>query len=330
MALARRGLRASLALMACAAIVLAGLELFCRFGIPRISRIEGQVATEYRAACAFKGRPSSPTHLLVLGNSLLERGVHFTAMQRTLAPDIDARRFVVSNTSYYDWYFGLRRLFARGSRPNTVVLVLNPRQLVMTSIRGEYFAYHLMQGVDVVAVARALRLSNTEASNLAFASHSALFGLGAEFRKVLAGRLIPGLPRLTVLMTKFDRPPLQRSKVIEESVTRLRALREVAGRYGTRVVLVVPPTHDGIGAAGYSAVQEAGTVAGVTVLVPVAPETLGPEHFSPDNFHLSDRGAELFTARLVKALREQDLAGNLRPEPAGEAIVSAHPPQRQE
>jgi len=319
--------RASLAVVVCAAIVLAGLEAICRFGIPRISKIEGRVAAEYRAACALEGGPSGPTRLLVLGNSLLESGVHFPTMQRTLAPAIDARRFVVLSTSYYDWYFGLRRLFAQGARPDTVVLVLNPRQLVNTSVRGEYFAYHLMRGADVVAVARTLRLSNTEASNLAFANHSALFGVGSELRKVLAGRLIPGLPRLTALMTRSDLPPLRRSAVIAECVTRLRALRAEAGQHGARVVVVVPPTPDGIGEAGYPAVQEAGALAGVTVLVPLAPETLSAEHYSADGFHLNAHGAELFTARLAQALRAQNLAGRLRPEPAAAAVVPAHTPR---
>ena len=50
------------------------------------------------------------------------------------------------------------------------------------------------------------------------------------------------------------------------------------------------------------AVARAGRAAGMPVLIPVAPGELGPSYFK-DGFHLNQRGAEIFTARLVEALK---------------------------
>jgi len=53
----------------------------------------------------------------MLGNSLLLEGVEFPGLSRDLRPEIEARRFVVDNTSYLDWYYGIRSLLRRGARP---------------------------------------------------------------------------------------------------------------------------------------------------------------------------------------------------------------------
>ena len=85
----------------------------------------------------------------MLGNSLLNAGIRFDEAHALLLPEIDARRLMVFDTTYYDWYYGIRRLYAEGVRPDVVILVLTPRQLTISKIRGNYFAYHLMRMADV-------------------------------------------------------------------------------------------------------------------------------------------------------------------------------------
>ena len=187
------------------------LEAACRLAVPRISRIEYQVVEERKAVLAAGRPPVSGLQVIVLGNSLLESGLHFDEARRLLSPDIDTRRWVVHDTSYYDWYYGLRRLLAEGSRPDVVILVLTPTQMAMSKIRGNYFGYDMMRMADLFSVARDVGLSNTETSNLAFANLSAFFGLGAEVRKWLLGRVFRTCPRLTRLMTAA-----QSARLVEE------------------------------------------------------------------------------------------------------------------
>ena len=82
------------------------------------------VNEEYQAAIHLRKTPGSKTkHILILGNSLVGQGIDFGALQQTLPPDWKAHRFWIYNTYYTDWYFGLRRLFAEGSRPDVVAIL---------------------------------------------------------------------------------------------------------------------------------------------------------------------------------------------------------------
>ena len=135
----RVGLRASLALCLLLVLLSLGLEAVFRLGMPRISRIERLLEEEYDGALRSGKVPTSGLQALVLGNSLLDAGIRFEEAGHLLTPDIDARRWMVANTDYNDWYYGLRRLFAEGSRPEAVILMLTPRQLATSTIRGNYF-----------------------------------------------------------------------------------------------------------------------------------------------------------------------------------------------
>jgi len=297
---------ACLAFVAIAVFFLASLELLFRVGVQRVSRIEQRVVREYKSVLESGRRPSSAKQVIILGNSLLESGLQFEVARNALLTCIDARRLVVENTNYHDWYFGLRGLFDEGSRPNAVVLVMTPRQFVGSTVRGPYFAYHLMRTADLPLVVKELKLSNTEASNLAFANASAFFGLSAEVRKWIAGVIFPDLPGLMNLATRPRYQPLIEELVYSTSLVRFQELLELTNQYHSRFILIVPPTDDGrVMAGGYSAIRRAGVAAGVSVLIPVHPDSLLPEHYSDSGLHLNVRGAEVFTRCFVESLRRE-------------------------
>ena len=76
------------------------------------------------------------THVLVVGNSLLDEDVRFDRLHDALAARWDARRFVVEQTFYYDWYYGLKRLYREGARPDVVVLMLSHETVASHRDRG--------------------------------------------------------------------------------------------------------------------------------------------------------------------------------------------------
>ncbi len=280
----------------------AGVELLCRFGVPRISRIERRTAQELRSVLDGTNQASTTTRVLVLGNSLLAAGIQFDRVHQALLPDIDAKRFVVEDTQYYDWYYGMRMLFSKGARPDVVVLVLNSRQLVSLRIRGDYSAYQLIQAGDILRASRDLELSNTQASSLAFANISAFFGLRSEIRKLVAGIIFPDLPALMTKMTRQQLTPMDDEIVFATTAKRLETLRGLAAEWKSRVIVLIPPAAATNRAD--TAVQRAGRAAGVQVLLPVAGGSLQADHYS-DGFHLNERGAEVFTASVIEALRQE-------------------------
>jgi hypothetical protein len=300
----RTGLRASLLLVLILALLATALEAACRLAVPRISQIEHRVVEEHRVVLASGNAPAAGFQAIVLGNSLLEAGIRFDEARRLLSPEIDARRWVIHDTFYFDWYYGLRRLFADGCRPDVVVLVLTPRQLVRSKIRGNYFGYHLMRMADLFSVASDLGLSNTETSSLAFANLSAFFGLGAEVRKWLAGQVFQDLPELTKLMIGERTGPLVEGPIESICLQRLRALRQLTAQHGAGFVLVIPPTSGNTSEVECAAARRTGSLAGVSVLEPVPVNSLLIDHYA-DGFHLNTRGAEIFTRSFVEAIRKE-------------------------
>ena len=297
------GRRGYAALLAVVSLLFAGVELASRYAFPRIDRGMRRNIAEVSAALRVRKQADGLKRVIVVGNSLLDNGVRFDDAARSLRPEIDAARVMVPDTNYYDWYYGLRKLLAGGARPDTVVLMLSPRQLVADRIRGDYSACHMFLTSDVFRAARRLNLPNTETSNLMFANFSAYFGDGGEIRKGIVRRTIPSLPALMALMTHTEAPPLVADDVFKTATNRLKELRELAAEWNTRIVLVVPPSGEPKCDTAYNEVQLAGVAAGVQVVVPVAAGSI-PGSFYSDGFHLNPRGAALFTPRFVEAVRK--------------------------
>lgn len=280
------------------------MELACRFRNSRFNQYERRIETEYQDLLHFSDRSPDTVRAVVLGNSLLGMGVHFDEVKQRLLPGIEVRRFLVEDTNYFDWKYGIRRLLSGGIRPDVIVLVMTPRQFVSTRIHDDDFAFHLMNFSDVLRVAVDVGASNTRISNLAFSNLSAFGGTRAEIRKRVARTLLPDLPRLTALMTAQTPVALEASFVRRESECRLKVLKDLAGQYGARVILVIPPEGTEASNSMASVMQDAGVSAGVSVLVPVIPGSI-PASFFSDGFHLNEQGAKLFTPRFAESLQAE-------------------------
>src|SRR6266567_3933514 len=108
---------AIIAILASVACVMLSAELLSRFAFPRISQIESRITRDEHQimAIASADRNSPPTVLLV-GNSLLLRGLEYPRIRTELAPDAQVFRLVIENTEYLDWHYGLRHMFESGVR----------------------------------------------------------------------------------------------------------------------------------------------------------------------------------------------------------------------
>jgi len=284
------------------AVLSAGAELAARFAFPKISRIRRRIESERLAAVQLKGEPQRPA-ILVVGNSLVERGVDFPSLQEQMS-GYKVARFVVSDTSYYDWYYGLRRLFAEGARPQVVVAGLSARQLLANRIEGSLSANVLIRGSDIGQVARDLHKNNTELSNLYFDHLSAYYGAGTQFRKwLLATELMPDLQALSVPFGHAIQPLPPASEIVAVITPRLRAISEVCRENGARFVLVVPPAPDP-SEAQFASLEQAGLQAGAEVLAPADNEAFPADLFA-DGLHLNSIGEGKFTRLLASSLKQR-------------------------
>lgn len=293
--------RALIALIAILIVLSITFESATAFGFSRISRIARRIDTEYQEALRLR-HASAPAAMLVAGNSLLLEAVDFPSFNQQVEGRFRATRFAVEQTQYLDWYFGLRRLFRSGSRPDIVVLTLNTHHLLASTTRGEYFAHFQMDERDIVRVAKAEKLDTTTASDYLFANWSMWLGGKAEIRKIVLMKLLPNINRFTDRLPG-PTPPLPPPQVVQaQAAPHLKALREACAEYGASLIFVIPPTTDTTDPS--AAVEAAGKQAGVPVLVPYRGGEM-PGALYRDGFHLNLEGAKLFTERLASGLRDR-------------------------
>lgn len=270
----------------------------------RVSQLEKRRESEYRDALAVRSlKDRNGTSVLVIGNSLLLEGVNFPELQQAVDPTIQLHRVVVENTSYLDWYYGLRHIFRVGSHPDVVVLVLNPVQFTSSAIHGDYTVHFLVDRQDLVSFAGEAGADRNQLSSFILAKLSFFYGTRAEIRTWILRKIIPEIPGLKLA---FATPKGLR----EERVTkRLVELHQICTQHGAELVLVLPPA---LQDSGVNVLLQAATANGVKLLSPIAPGVLPPSDYA-DNFHLNSRGAATFTPTLAAGLKQvlSQTAGSL-------------------
>ena len=211
--------------------LLAATEGTVRFGFDRISRIQARTRAEWQAALAASdGR--RPVVLLV-GNSLLGTGVDPSMLSNEIDAYVDARRLVVEDTRFLDWYFGARRLSEDGARPHVLALVLSESQFLAPGIRGDYSARYLFTWSDTYAAAKALHADRNRTVDLLLAHMSAFWGVRAEakLRSWLLGQLAPALPEFLRSLGRSATQQPDQAAAYEAAKTRMRAMADSLRRF---------------------------------------------------------------------------------------------------
>jgi hypothetical protein len=309
--------RAIVLLLAAVALYFLVLEGFAREVLPRISQNQRRIAQDYTAALQLRPTLTSGARsILVVGNSLLLHGIDRDSIRALMGPDYEVVLYPIEGTTYLDWAYGLRRLFAEGSRPRVVVLCISTRHLLSDATDGEGFAHALMQLRDLPPVVRDAHLNMMTASAYFFANASAWLGTRTTFRDGLLEKWLPGADMLALHLSARDPVPLVATAgSVTRGVQRLQALRTLTAEYHAGFIYLVPPTLYKLDIA--PAVAAAARPSGVSVLIPFKPGEMPQAAFS-DGFHLNEEGARSYTARAATAL-----VGALAAGPAGGAAGAA-------
>lgn len=276
------------------------VEVSTRLLVLKASRIEARVVAEHRLA-VLPSPPGKHTALF-LGNSLLNADIDFDNLRQELGSTVEVRRFVVEQTGYWDWYYGMRRLLAEGARPDVIVLVLGRHDLLSSTIRGDYFANRLMSTMDVLRVASDLKLHPTTTVNLLAANLSTFYGLRSEVRKVLLGRLMPDVPGFVHRLTTVRGTSISPEELAGIGGERLAALDALTkGRHIQFVFILVPePQSDESMVSPFRAI--AGRI-GVPVVLALHNGQMAPSEYS-DGFHMNRLGCLKYTDALIPEMRK--------------------------
>jgi hypothetical protein len=276
------------------------LELVTRTAFPRINHIwRSFQANQLHAVSLRPDAPSNSLTMLIVGNSYLEVGVNRDSLQQEIAPNYSLAYLPMSGTSYLDWYFGLRRLFAEGSHPAIVGVCLSTRDLLSDSTYGGSFANALMLKGDILQVKRESHLDNTTMTDYFFANSSSWMGHRGEIHNWLLRKTAPQIDDLVTYFKPKNRPLPPASDVLAKALPRLRLLNDLCRQNGSRFFLLIPPTRDVNDAS--NELQAAAAKEGLLVVLPFQHAEL-PENAFLDGSHLNPKGAALFTERLGPAL----------------------------
>ena len=287
-------------LLGICAFVIIGLEISSYYLLDHDSLTYSRISRQYeRALTLRRAAPGQPPSVLIVGNSLLLHGIQLDRLRSLTSGSMRIYPIFLEATGYYDWLFGLRKIFHEGARPDVVVVGVGVNYFLSNNIRPDYTPMEFVASRDVPALASALRLDNTEKSDLWFSHFSVFWDTRTAIRTQILKHIIPHLQELFDLLSPRAAIP-QGPEFDAIALPRLQRLRELCEEHGAKLILLVPPT-----LGSESAVKEmadAARTAGVDVSVPVDPEALSAKFFEPDGMHLNREGAVVFTAALAKDL----------------------------
>ena len=301
---ARTYRRAACVLLGGCVLIAVAAEGAARLALDRVSKIQRRTADEYRLARTIGADACGRRHVLLVGNSLLDEDVRFDRLSEAIADDWDARRFIIEQTFYYDWYYGLKRLFREGARPDVVILMLSSRQWIQSDVRGDYSAQYLMDTVDLLDAARDLDLNATQTTNLVAANVSKFWGARAEIRNFLLGRLMPDLGRLMNFSSVVQAHTLSAAEVEPIATERIADLKALTDSYGARLVVLLPVLLDTRNGTDWLGMIHAGERSRVPVLMPVPSGSFTKSLYRDAGFHLNPTGASAFTDKLIPQLQK--------------------------
>ena len=295
--------RAIVLLLIAVLVYFVALEILTNFGLKRVSQAGRRVHEDYLQALTLRPLTyDGHKTVLVVGNSLLVAGVERKRLAVEMSPEFTVTMLPIENTTYLDWYFGLRRLFAEGARPSAVILCLSPRQLISDSVNGEDFAHRMMQLDDIQLVRKAAGLDMTTTSAFFFANLSSWLGGRNSIRNWILEIWLPKASLLAASLT--TQGPLvsesQQRDIVIKAEHRLHELRDFSATYGARFVYLVPPQTSRGGLS--EQIRLSAGQSGLSVVIPYLPGEMAPSYFV-DGFHLNPVGASVFTDRLRPMLQ---------------------------
>ena len=269
-----------------------------------------------RAVEARPAGPGEPASVMMIGNSLFLEGVQVDRLQELTSKNFRIYPIFLEATGYYDWLYGLGRIFRLGARPQVVVVQLEANSLLWNRVRTEYSPMLFFDAPDLLHVSSDLGLGRTAESSLLLAHWSAFSSAHSVVRTQILRHTIPHFTELFNLLIQAQRATSFGPATERMAEARLKTLRELCDAHGAKMILLAPPVP-----SSESAVRKLAGIAeriGVATLVPIDPKTLTAQHYEPDVFHLNAKGAALFTSAIAR-ISDQFLRAASSPQAHGAA-----------
>src|SRR6266436_3043033 len=301
------------ALAGICAILIIAVEISSIYLLKHHSVTYARVSRQYDEA--VKMRPARSGELpcvLMVGNSLLLHGVELDRLRALTSGSMRIYPIFLEATGYYDWLYGLQRLFREGARPQVVVVGVGVNSFFSNSVRQDYSPLMLFDARGTLDAASDLEMDHTATSNLLLAHSSVFWDTRSVIRTQIIYHVVPHCKELFSLLKR--QPPVPPAAEFQTmAITRLERLRELCEAHGAKLIILVPPTPSSEDAVNQMTIAAQRTR--VDTLVPIDPAALSAKYYQSDELHLNSEGAQLFTSALAAFLprtvdREQTASPN--------------------
>jgi len=265
------------------------VECFTRF-LHNHRRITLTVEQSIRDAIAIRPATNKKQTLFV-GNSLIFMDVTQPALQDAMGRDYLVHTTGVVGSTYYDWQYGFRALFKRGSRPDVIVFAISPSQYLRAPSVTPMIISQLWTNSEIFAYRSEQNLNLTNFSELLFERYSTFFAL-RDIVRIYARKVIPGFTNLVGVWARAtpSKPTENQVPSTEIYVEKLRRLVQSVPP-GTRFLLLIPPTNQPNDTAAEPYLRAAASELGIPVEEPVKEYQWPSAKFQPDAYHLNNSSA---------------------------------------
>src|SRR5437667_8862117 len=162
-------------------MLMIAVEISSVYLLKHDSATYARISRQYDEAAKMRpARPGEPPSVLMVGKSLLMHEVELDRLQALTSSRMRIHPIFLEATGYYDWLYGLRRLFRQGARPQVVVVGFEVNTALANGV-WEESPMMLFDARHVLGVAADLDLDYTATSNLLLSHMSALSEMRSFF-----------------------------------------------------------------------------------------------------------------------------------------------------
>jgi len=259
------------------------------------------LAIEHGVAQALQIRSDTTYRkLLFAGNSLIFDDISQPVLQQCMGSGFQVYTAGVPGSTYFDWRYGLRALFERGSRPDVLVFSISPTQFLRPPAVTPPLVSQLWSTKEILAYHRDEQPGLTTFSELVFEHYSTFFSLRDTVR-IYIRKFVPGYEGMLDGWAKAAPAPAIESGPAAEAafVDKLSKLAAECPPH-TQFVLMIPPTNQPADKAAEPILRSAAAKLGIPVIEPVRETEWPLSNFQRDGYHLSAAAAGEFS-KLVAA-----------------------------
>lgn len=277
-------------------------EVFAGFVLDRTGATQQRINSQLPVVVSLRQGGMKPS-ILIVGNSLMAEGINTHLLNADLQTKYKVAPFFIEATSYYDWYYGLRRLFAQGARPDVVVVSLPAAAFLETQVRPDYFSATLLDRRDILRVARDVHYSRTEMTTLFAGTISRFWGHRGVIRTRALSTIFPDANQLALGLGRLPRPNLTDAQIDDQlqkvATSRVIALGKLCAEYNAQLVVLFPPVSNGND--HLKTFSDIAAQADARVVVPIPSRTLSPSDYR-DGLHLRPELVDTFTDATAHSL----------------------------